>query len=236
MTQVRVPPTPRTIGTLAGVPVQVDPIAPVGAIGVWGMGWVLVGRRYPRRSVALRALLTCLWAGLFFSVFFLHSLGHIVSARAAGAPMDALVITAVHWLTRYYNSGVPPQAHLGRAAGGPLANLAGLLIGHGLRRVLPAGPLGRDLAEAFLAFDAVVGAAALLPTPSFDGGALLKWSVYAATGSFPRAGRVVQAAGLGASGVLGALGLGALLSGRRWTGLVLAASSLIAALESTRRD
>jgi hypothetical protein len=36
--------------------------------------------------------------------------------------------------------------------------------------------------------------------------------------------------------VLGALGLGALLSGRRWTGLVLAASSLIAALESTRRD
>jgi Zn-dependent protease len=122
------------------------------------MGWVLVGRRYPRRSVALRALLTCLWAGLFFSVFFLHSLGHIVSARAAGAPMDALVITAVHWLTRYSNSGVPSQAHLGRAAGGPLANLAGLLIGHGLRRVLPAGPLGRDLAEAFLAFDAVVGA------------------------------------------------------------------------------
>lgn len=236
MTQVRVPPRPRTIFTLAGVPVQVDPTAPVGAIGVWGMCWLLVGRRYPGRSVALRALLTCLWTGLFFSVFFLHSLGHIVSARAAGAPMGALVITATHWLTWYPNSGVPPQAHLGRAAGGPLANLAGLLIGHGLRRVLPSGPLGRDLAEAFLAFDAAIGAAALLPTPSFDGGALLKWSVYAATSSFPRAGRAVQAAGLGVSGLLSVLGLGALSSGRRWTGLVLAVSGLIAALESTRRE
>ncbi len=236
MAQVRVPPTPRTVVALFGTPVQADLTAPAGALGVWVVCWLLVGRRYPGRAIVLRLVLTGLWAILLCAVLLLHSLGHIFSARAAGAPMDALLVNAVHWVTLYYNSGVPPQAHLGRAAGGPLANLTGLLIGRGLRDLLPAGPLGRDLADVFMRFNAAIGAAALLPTPSFDGGALLRWSAYAATGSLARAGRVVQAAGLGTSGLLGGLALGALLSRRRWMGTALAALGLIVALESTRRD
>lgn len=227
---------PRTLFHLAGTPVQADASAPLSVVWVLGLCWVLVGKRYPTYGVVRRGLLSLIWAGLGYGVFGIHSLGHVLSARAIGAPMDVLVINAVHWLTLYLDNGVSPQAHLGRAAGGPLANAATMFAARRLRRLIPAGPLGRDLLDAFWLFNAALLAAALLPTPSFDGGALLKWTVYSRTGDFRQAARTVQEIGLGAAGLLGGLAGLALLLGRRLIGTALAAFGLVAALESLRRD
>ncbi len=232
---ISVPRPPRTLLIVAGTPVQADVTAPLNGAGALVLCWLLVAGRYPGRSLLLRIPVCLLWTILLLAVFVLHSAGHVISARAAGAPMDVLVINAVHWITLYYNDGVSPRSHLGRAAGGPLANLTGILFAQLLRRILPPGPFGRDLADAFALFNALVGGAALLPGGSFDGGALLKWAVAARTGDLRRAARVVQTAGLGASVVLGGLAA-VVLALRRAYGVALAAFSLVMALESLRRD
>lgn len=236
MTARRVPPQPRTLFILAGTPVQADASAPLSAVWLLGLCWTLIGVRYPTYGPLRRGLLSLIWLGLGYGVFFVHSLGHVLSARAVGAPMDVLVVNAVHWLTLYFNSGVAPQAHLGRAAGGPLANVAAILVTRRLRAQIPAGALGRDLLDTFLLFNAALLAAALLPTPSFDGGTLLKWTAYSRTGDHQQAARTVQRAGLGAAGLLGGLAGVALLLGRRLGGTILAAFGLVAALESLRHD
>jgi Zn-dependent protease len=236
MTTPRVPPQPKTLFHLAGTPVQADASAPLSAGWLLGLCWLLIGERYPAYGVARRGLLSLIWLGLGYGVFFVHSLGHVLSSRAIGAPMDVLVINAVHWVTLYFNNGVDPQAHLGRAAGGPVANALAMLVTRRLRPVIPVGPLGRDLLDTFFLFNAALLAAALLPTPSFDGGALLKWTAYSRSGDLQRAAQTVQKAGLGAAGLLGGLGGVALLLGRRLSGMILAAFGLVAALESLRRD
>ncbi len=236
MSDTRIPPPPRMLFTLAGTPVQADISAPLNVIGTLGLCWVLVAQRYPARSWFMRLILTVIWTVLFMAVFAIHSLGHIFSARAVGAPMDTLLINAVHWVTLYHSSNVPPEAHIGRAVGGPLANLSAIVAGRVVRPVFPPGPFGRDLLDIFMAFNAFIGAAALMPTPSFDGGVLLKWAVYMQSGDVGQASRSVQEAGLTASAVLTALAAAALLVGRRIAGTILAAFGLVAALESLRRD
>lgn len=235
MSAPRVPP-PRTLFTLAGTPVQADLSAPLSPLGTFMLCWLLVRERYAGRAWLTRALISALWSGLFTSVYFVHSLGHIISARAASAPMDALIINALHWLTLYHNDSVPPQAHLGRASGGPLANLAAFLIALPLRTLLPEGPFGRDLLNVFAAFNVLIGSAALLPTPAFDGGTLLKWSVYQKTGNLEQAAQTVRQAGLGAAALLGAAGTAAVLLGRWLAGTGLAAISLFVTLDALRRD
>lgn len=227
--------TPSTLFHLAGTPVQADASVPLNAIGVFSLCWILVVGRYPTRGFGVRIMLATLWTLLFWIVFGLHSIGHIISARAAGAPMDALVINAVHWITLYANDNVTPRMHIGRAAGGPLANLAGGLLGWLLRPLLPAGPFGRDLVEVFALFNAGLVAASLLPTPSFDGGSLLKWTTYEVTGNLRQASGVMRWAGIGTSFGLVGLAGAAFVVGKRLAGLVLAAFSLVAALESLRR-
>jgi Zn-dependent protease len=236
MSDVQVPPPPRYLFTLAGTPVQADISAPLSLAGTFGLCWLLVADRYPARGRLSRAAITGLWTGLFMLVFVLHSLGHIISARAAGAPMDALLVNAVHWITLYYNDHVPPEAHLGRAAGGPAANLGTILLSRIIRPLVPAGVLGRDLLDVFALFNAAIAAAALLPTPTFDGGALLKWSVYTQTGDLQQASSVVRRAGWSVSLVLTVCSAGLLVL-RRWlVGTILAAFGLVTALESMRRD
>lgn len=113
---------------------------------------------------------------LTLALYFAHSAGHILSARLAGAPMDAHLISAVRQVNLYYGdqSTVARWQHFGRAAGGPAANLViGLAALGGVwmqTGTLNVGPL---LAESWLAFVAVasliVCAAAVCPIPGIDG-------------------------------------------------------------------
>ncbi len=233
---MRVPPPPRHLFTLARTPVQADISAPLHAAGTFGLCWLLVAERYPERARMARLPLAGLGALLLGGANLIHSLGHIISARAAQAPVDGLLINAVQWTTVYRDHSIPPEAHIGRAIGGPLASLAALVAARAIRPLMPAGPLGRDLLDIFLAGNALIGGAAMLPLTSSDGGSLLKWSVYARTGDFDRARWAVRRAGLGMSVLLGALAAIAGLLCRRMTGMVLAACSLVSALESLRRD
>lgn len=236
MTQVIVPLQPRTLVTVDGVAIQADPSAPLHGIGLVGLCWFLVSRYYPDLTWPARLALTLVWTLLFLAVFLLHSLGHISSARMVGASMDALLINAAHWATLYYDNNILPEAHLGRAAGGPLANLGGIFVGRFLRAFLPPGPFGRDLADTFVLINLLIGSASLLPAPMMDGGSLVKWGVYRQTGDYNRANLVVRYLGLRAAfGLSGGAAL-ALFLRRRLLGAALAALGLVTALESLRRD
>jgi Zn-dependent protease len=123
-----------------------------------------------------------------------------------------------------------------RAMGGPFANLTAILIAWLLRFLFPQGPFGRDLVDTFAVFNALIGTAALLPTPSFDGGTLLKWSVYKKTGSLEEATNAVRKAGLSIATLLAAGGIVGVLLGRWITGISLSATSLFVALDALRRE
>ncbi len=231
-----IPPPPKTLFTLGGTPVRADFSAPLNPAGALALCWLLAARRYAGRAWPLRLLVSALWTALFSLAYLVHSLGHLLSARLGGAPVDALLVNAFNWSTVYHDDHVAPRQHIWRAAGGPLASLGALALAWTLRPSLPPGLWGRDLGDAFAALNALIGAAALLPAPSFDGGALLKWALYARMGDLGAARRAVSRAGLGASVLLTALSALALRLRRPLVGMALATFSLVAALESLRRD
>ena len=116
--------------------------------------------------------------------------------------------------------GCHKQDYTGGDIGGdpnwaPAANLGTILLSRIIRPLVPAGVLGRDLLDVFALFNAAIAAAALLPTPTFDGGALLKWSVYTQTGDLQQASSVVRRAGWSVSLVLTVCSAGLLVL-RRW--------------------
>ncbi len=231
-----VPPAPDTLFTLAGTRVQADLGAPLHLGTIFGLCWTLVGRRYPAMRLLGRLRLTLIWTLLFEAAYFAHSAGHILTARAVGAPMDALVLTAVQQANIYYNDNVSPDAHLGRAVGGPLASLIAGLTARSLRRLLPSGPFARDLADVFLGFTALIGGLSLVPLPSLDGGALLKWGVYSSTGNLQEAARTVREAGMNVALLSGVLAIAAFLLRKPLAGVALAVFGVVAALDSLRRD
>jgi Zn-dependent protease len=236
MSKSLVPPAPETLFTLAGTRVQADLGAPLHLGAVVGLCWTLVGRRYPAMRLLGRLRLTLIWTLLFEVAYFAHSVGHIFTARAVGAPMDALVLTAVQQVNIYYNDNVSPDAHLGRAVGGPLASLIAGLTVRSLRRLLPPGPFARDLLDTFLGFTALIGGLSLVPLPSLDGGSLLKWGVYSSTGDLQEAARTVREAGMNVALFSGILAIAAFLLRKPLAGAALSVFGVAAALDSLRRD
>lgn len=97
----------------------------------------------------------------------LHSVGHILGGKLAGAPMDANLVTATRHINLYSGSqeGLPSRVHLARASGGPVMNA---LIGV-LALLLWFGLDGGDLLGFFGAINVLAGAGSLLPVRSVDG-------------------------------------------------------------------
>jgi Zn-dependent protease len=95
-----------------------------------------------------------------------HSVGHIVSARLAGTPIDALLLTATRDVTLYFGAKRTASrgVRIGRALGGPLASLSIGLVALGLSRVV-----GGAWLAMFAYFNLAVGAWTLMPVPSLDG-------------------------------------------------------------------
>ncbi len=95
-----------------------------------------------------------------------HNLGHVISARLAGAPMDEIALTVTRQANRYYGdqSRYPRRVHLIRALGGPAANLLAALILAGAHALWPGDAL---LISALL--NVAAGLGALAPIPSLDG-------------------------------------------------------------------
>ncbi|HYN87158.1 MAG TPA: hypothetical protein VER55_01450 [Ardenticatenaceae bacterium] len=99
-----------------------------------------------------------------------HALGHIASGKLVGSPMDELVIASTRGLNVYEGDQrrYPRRVHLGRALGGPVANLivAGLVL-VALQGLAPGS--GRELVERIVSVNLFLGLGSFLPLPSVDG-------------------------------------------------------------------
>ena len=74
-----------------------------------------------------------LYGLLLNAILVLHIIGHTISSKWVGAPMDENFITPQLIITTYHDEGeVSKRVHLARAVGGPIMNiclgLAGLMV------------------------------------------------------------------------------------------------------------
>jgi hypothetical protein len=167
--------TVRIFDTPVRVNIKILPILIVlwGGITWLGLYW------HPGRS---------LWEGLLISFVstvllslsdFAHPLGHIFSARYAGAPMDEIIITSDMPRTLYRNNDVAPKVHRMRALGGPIYNVTCLFLSLVIFQVAPGHSIVREWMGWSSTGHAFILVMSLLPLPMVDGGTILKWTLVA---------------------------------------------------------
>jgi Zn-dependent protease len=191
---------------------------PGDVVAQMGIFWLLLQvAKYSKRRwpAPLRWMQAAIWFNMFQGADTLHTIGHILSSRSVGAPMDAITTRLGIQTTVYHNNDVTPEQHIGRAIGGPLASgaatLAGYLFWRGLRHI----PVLGWLAKTWYTTNAITLAAAMLPSPSCDGGALLRWIVKLQSGEESLGDEAVQQAGFAtAVGVM--LAAGVMLVRGKW--------------------
>jgi Zn-dependent protease len=156
----------RRLFALMGVPWEATPHAWVSLLIAAALGVLVAGLDSPGRAPAAIALTGIGYGALLHLAEVVHTIGHTVSGRAVGSPMAANVLTATVHSNEYASSSepVPGHVHIGRALGGPLANMAVGLVVVGLSVWIDSHWL-RFFSLANLA----VGVAALLPIPTLDG-------------------------------------------------------------------
>jgi hypothetical protein len=213
---------------LNGVPVQV-PAAYWGDLLVLAGGLVwLAGRRHPERGWGGWVLLGGLGLALAVAADLGHVLGHTVSARLAGAPMDRVLVALGIPRTLYDDNAVPPGTHRMRALGGPAANLLGLLLSLLWRRATRPDSAARDLADASCLGHGILFFGSLVPLPIFDAGTILKWTLVEQGRAEADADALVhQVSVLTGQGAV-AVGLVVALRGRRLVGLAFIAGGAVA--------
>ena len=66
------------------------------------------------------------YGAALYAANILHSVGHVVAGRIVGSPVEAVLMTSTRDVTIYTQPGTaaPARSRLGRALGGPTANLA----------------------------------------------------------------------------------------------------------------
>ena len=175
-----------------------------------------------------RTLWQGLLIGLITSVVLLlaelgHPLAHIFSARRAGAPMDEILITADMPRTIYKNNDIAPKAHRMRALGGPVYNLACILISLAIFEVSPHDSLLHEL-MAWSAFGHIMLLVmSLIPVPMVDGGSILKWTLVIRGRTERAADELVRKVDWVLGVILAITGLGMLFVGWWVVGLILLA-------------
>jgi hypothetical protein len=157
-----------TLGRLLGVRVALTPLAWLSSVLLLWQGVAftltrpdLTGRQ--RLAAGARFALAAQMTNL------VHAFGHVVGGRLVGAPMEEMLLTGTRIANRYVgdHERLPSQVHLGRALGGPTANLSLAVLAAGLL-VLPARA-GRPFLRWLLLLNLLAGLGALLPIPSVDG-------------------------------------------------------------------
>ncbi|MEO0562212.1 MAG: hypothetical protein AAF125_08860, partial [Chloroflexota bacterium] len=88
---------------------------------VVGLAAALVFNR--ESGVVSVMILGVVYGLLILLTYFLHTVGHIISAREVDAPMRETVWTKNRQVNLYDPGDYPPQVHSVRASGGPLMNL-----------------------------------------------------------------------------------------------------------------
>jgi Zn-dependent protease len=156
----------RTLLKVMGVPWVATRRAWVSPIAFAAVGILLAWMMPFGEPTGVRLLVGVGYGALLYAAEVVHTIGHTVSGRAVGSPMTANVLTATLHSNEYAadTGAVARHVHIGRAIGGPLANLVvGLLSAAALAQI--ASPWIRFFSQVNL----LVGAAALLPIPGIDG-------------------------------------------------------------------
>jgi hypothetical protein len=201
--------------SLVRTTVRVKPAVLLNLTGLWAAMTWLVGRRRPEWSRGMRGLAGLLDMAVLAAADFGHALAHIISARAAGAPVDEILISAGMPRTLYWSDEVAPRVHRTRAVGGPIYSAIGLLTSALLWRLAPRDSLVGEVAGWSSVGHGFILSGSLMPLPIVDGGTLLKWTLVERGYAEPEAEAVVRKAAL-------ALGIGAATAGivaarrRRW--------------------
>lgn len=198
-----------------GTTVEIRPEVGLNLLALWAGAAVLAGRRRPERSWSTRLAIGGLSAAIWASADFGHALAHIASARAAGAPMDVVLVSQGMPRTIYYDNDVPPAVHITRSLGGPIFNALAMLVAFALRALRPAGSLGRELAGDAALGHGLLLAGSLAPLPIVDGGVILKWRLVQGGRSPEEADQLVRTAGV-ATGAAALGAAAALAAGKRW--------------------
>jgi hypothetical protein len=212
---------------LFNTPIKIKLVVLVNVIALWAVT-SLIGRYFhPERD-----LLVSIIIGFFAMLLLLiadigHAIGHILSARRSGAPMDEILVSSGMPRTVYANDDVSPRAHIIRALGGPAFSALGLLLS------LVALALGSSVPIVFeLALWSTVGhgfifLGCLLPLPIVDGGSILKWSLVRRGMTEAHADRRIRLL----NGIIGcvciAVGIGLIIFQLSILGLILIGISLV---------
>lgn len=200
--QTMLPPPEVNLGKIDGTQFLARPVEVPGLLGILIGCYGAARLQRPRWSWAAQIGLAAAWFVLFNVSYVLHTVGHIRSARRVGAPMDRVLLLWGFQTNLYRNQDVTPRQHIGRAAGGPLSSTLFTVTALPLYALLSRVPVLGALAEAWFFSNAIGLAGSLLPSPHFDGAALLKWSIAARTGEEALGDEAVQQLGSLTIGVL----------------------------------
>jgi hypothetical protein len=156
----------RTLFTLLGVPWQWTPQAclfiPTRLVSCIVVALLLL----QNESIGARIFGGVIYALLLLLTQCLHIVGHTLSSKYVGAPMRANLIIETKILTDYSHDpdDLPRRVHLGRALGGPLANIV-----VGASAAAAWAWLDGHVLFAFAVMNLLLGFSVLLPFPSVDG-------------------------------------------------------------------
>ena len=158
----------RPIGHVLGVQVASTRGWWVLPLLILGAGQVL-GRLLGKRKHSVRSGIA--FSALLGAASAVHQAGHIASARVVGAPMDTLLVTPIRVYTLYDDAGkqIARGQNMGRAIGGPAANIA-----TGFTALGCSLHFRQRYLRAFGIISILTGIAALVPVAGNDGEALFR--------------------------------------------------------------
>lgn len=193
----------KIFGTPVKASVTVLPII----ICVWGAVTWLGLYWHPERGLGQSLLIGFVSTILLLSVEFGHPLGHIFSARFAGAPMDEIRIAADMPRTLYKDNDVTPNAHRMRALGGPIFNVIGLLLSIAIFELVSPNSIVREWMTWSAFGHGLLLLMSLTPLPPVDGGTILKWTLVAKGRTERDADKVVQRIDWMLGSIIGTIGI-----------------------------
>ncbi|HLF25675.1 MAG TPA: hypothetical protein VJG32_05015 [Anaerolineae bacterium] len=161
----------RRLFKLLGVEWTATPYAWLSVPLYFVVGVVLACIIDSHQSIEARLLIGLAYSLMLHLSNALHSIGHTLSGRWVGAPMDENLITATFHVTLYRDDPARYSrwVHIGRSLGGPVANLLVGAAALGVWQLADVGGLA-----FFAVMNLATGVYTLLPIPSIDGGVI--WS------------------------------------------------------------
>lgn len=238
--------------TVFDIPVKIKPPVWPYPLMLWGGMILLSSIIKPARALLLRPFVALLYIPTALFADLGHAIAHSFSARLAGTPMKEIVIDSMP-RTHYEDDdvppyiqeqrdkglapGVPPEAHIIRALGGPAFSGLNLALSLIWRGFTAPESIAREFAEISIACHFFIFGAFLVPLPSVDAGAIVKWSLVK-FGFLPyEADKLLRLGNLGLSAALALTGLGLMARGQfrvSLAALILSIVTLGAALDKIK--